>query len=246
MWRKYGFRCTRSDFHGALNAALSWHDTYLDWEERPTKESIDILHAVHNAATSLRAHLGKPGADKLLCVHHEDPAADPFMRVRHPTADARVLVALEARCEGWPAPAKRLRQDIRKASERLRVALSKCGFEELLKIYPDGAFPKPAALPSALDWLIQASAKAAKQIEDRTQQLNVMRCPRERQNQQGPLTDCLSGCSGNSSDRRTREKTTRSGGIPRTSNTPGRSMSSSRKSSRRQGYGSRADTLATW
>ncbi|MGI8427640.1 MAG: hypothetical protein ACR2M4_13850 [Actinomycetota bacterium] len=167
--KKYGFRRKgRPGFHRALNVALSWHDTFRDWEERPANESIEILLAVHKEATSLRVHLDKSGADKLLCVHHEVPAADPFMGFRYPT-DTRVLVALEARCRVWPAPAKRLRQDIGNASERLRDALSKCGVEELRKMYPDGGkLPSPADIPSALDWLIHESARAAKQIEHDT------------------------------------------------------------------------------
>ena len=32
MWQKYGFRREGFDFHGALNYALSWRDTFLERE----------------------------------------------------------------------------------------------------------------------------------------------------------------------------------------------------------------------
>lgn len=78
IWRKYGFCRMGFDFHGALNYALSWWDTFLDLEERPVNESLKILRAVHTVAKSLGAYLDKPGANKLLWVHHEDPVPDPL------------------------------------------------------------------------------------------------------------------------------------------------------------------------
>lgn len=165
----YGFRNGDLDFHREMNEILSWRDTFRDSEERPANESIKILRAVDTAATSLLTHLDKPGADILLRAHREEQDADPRLRVNHPTVDAiYILNSLEARCGIRRAPNKRLRQDIQNASQRLRDALSKAGHEEIPKLFDYGKFPRGANFPAALDWLIQASAKATKQIEDRT------------------------------------------------------------------------------